>query len=456
MSGQINNLVWIPYAYYNKASAGELKAQLTFVPSSFDGRAVEPIQLFFRDDERKLIGLPIDFGLREMSRLGIYDEATITLSEGTTHWNAPRLPVARTPKQQQFMVDLLQALQDRYTVLATAATGSGKTVCALWAGAHLMVPMLVIVDSKELADQWADRIVEHLGIPLEMIGRVEGPVCRYRGCPITVAIVHNLTQKQFEPEFYSAFGMVVWDEAHILGAESFSKSMPLFSARYRLALTATPKRRDGCFGMIVSYFGYPCVESTMPAVPCTVCVIPYTGKVYNGNMPKARLLNCLVKEQPRNALLCRIIVRAYEDGYHFLVVSDRIEHLEDLRDACASVIPRDTMGLFTRQKTVDGKRVQQTSADLRPVRENSRVIFATYNMIEKGVDIPRLSGGLDATPRSSATQLIGRIRREFPGKMHPVWFTIKDERNPRLVSSFYARSRDYKADSNINMTYGKT
>lgn len=63
------------------------------------------------------------------------------------------------------------------------------------------------------------------------------------------------------------------------------------------------------------------------------------------------------------------------------------------------------------------------------------------------VDIPRLNAGIDATPRSDAIQLIGRIRRPYPDKKKPLWYTIVDRKSKVFVRHYNSRKREYLANN---------
>ncbi len=124
------------------------------------------------------------------------------------------------------------------------ACGKGKTVCALELIAQLKVPAIIIVDNSTLLDQWAAAIEEFLDVP-GGVGRVEGSKFDWEH-PIVLATYQTLSQKadRFSEEFRRYFGVIIWDEGHHIGAETFSKTANLFYGR-RYCLTATPERKDG-------------------------------------------------------------------------------------------------------------------------------------------------------------------------------------------------------------------
>ncbi len=91
-------------------------------------------------------------------------------------------------------------------------------------------------------------------------------------------------------------------------------------------------------------------------------------------------------------------------------------------------------------------------AYLDSVKKEARIIFATYSMITEGIDIPRLDIGIDATPRATCEQLVGRIWRPLPGKDKPIWYTIKDKADHLFLGYHNARVREYLA-CNCNLLY---
>lgn len=457
----IAGLVWIPYRYYTRESASAVMQRLTAHPKGFEGKTRAPIPYWTKCDERKMVGLPVEFGMQQIRELGIPDNLIANaLTEGDPVSYA-KTPTPRNEKQAEFFDSILTQLEDNYTLLAVAPTGSGKSVAALNALGALSVRGLIIVDSVVLANQWVKEVKLHLGVTDAEIGMVQGTRCDYRGKKVVVAVIHNLVQKDFDPAFYDHFGFVVWDEGQILGAESFSKSLGLFPARYRLTVSATPERKDGCTKMIYDHFGRERTRTTQEAIPCDVRVINYNKRHRVTKAPAATQINWLTQDQDRNELIVRVLLNDHaefppENG--ILCISDRIEHLQYLMEWCAiSGIPRDKMGLFTRSYTdAEGRERTNQEPYLDWCKREARLIFGTFSMICKGVDIPRLISGVDATPRSSGIQAIGRVRRMFPGKTRSRWTTINDTGSGLFSSRTRNRLRDYGTDKKILITHNFT
>lgn len=464
VTATISGLAWIPLDWFLTRKLASVKRELTVKPRGFGGECPEPIHTYTLDDTGTLIGLPVAYGLQLISEMGWMDRADYWQAEGSPI-HARRVPDPHHPKaapgQAAFVADLERTLRVQRIALAQAPTGTGKTVSALAVSAALGVTTLVIVPNKVIRAQWHDEVKAHLGFTDDEIGYVEEGEAVWEGKAIVVAVVHNLVQKTWPEAFYEYFGFVIWDECHTLGARSFSQSMYLFAATYKLGMTATPDRKDGCAAIFINYFGPPAVISEAEALACDCIVLPYRkkGKPLNPRIPLAVQLSIVAKDGERNRdVIAYTIFALYRKGRHILCVSDRVEHLQVLAAYCVEQgIPEEAIGLFVRGFVDnEGKKKTVKQAQLDAIKRDSRIIFATYGMFKYAVDVPRLDAGIDATPRSEGTQLIGRIRRPFPGKPRPIWFTVRDIGNTLLTRMLNARLDDYKRNNVVVSENGQT
>jgi len=234
----------------------------------------------------------------------------------------------------------------------------------------------------------------------------------------------------------------------VLVPQVFCQSMPLFRARYRIAATATPTRKDGCMKMVHNCFGPVSVRLNGDALPCECKVIRYSDPFYAKikAAPLPVLLKVISKSYGRNRLIADHVKALHKDGRNVLVLSDRIEHLQTLQTLLNQRGIKEGIGLFVGSYTVGGKRKQTGQGYLTAVRDDPKysIILATYSMMKEGVNIPRLDAGIDATPRADGIQAIGRIRRPLPNKRMPIWLTMIDEGLPLFEGFARARMREYQ------------
>ncbi|MCU4742734.1 DEAD/DEAH box helicase [Natronoglomus mannanivorans] len=120
--------------------------------------------------------------------------------------------------------------------------GSGKTVAAMGAMAHVEGETLILVPSRDLARQWADTLLEHTTLEADQIGQYHGGVKEVR--PVTVATYKIAGMDRHRSLFDDReWGLVVFDEVHHVPSDVYRRSTHLQS-RHRLGLSASPIRED--------------------------------------------------------------------------------------------------------------------------------------------------------------------------------------------------------------------
>lgn len=269
--------------------------------------------------------------------------------------------------------------------------------------------------------------------------------------------------------------ITVTGNCHTSGAPVVSSVLLQFNAKTRFGISATPKRRDALQKIIDWNLGTLLIESAKKHKESSVYYVesPTVYSWYANVSPKTgRIISEIAEDAERNLKLANVIKSLYGTGRDILVISDRTEHLSNLLSLCFYLgLPEDTMGLYTGVRSVWRYEKDPTpkyrikgaekdalytpikfslvskktkKADLEHVMQNCRIIFATYGMFTKGVDLPRLSAGVDCTPRSQAEQVHGRILREKSGKLSPIWVTFLDTGAYRTNFQFSQRILEYK------------
>ena len=448
MTAEISNRVSLPFDLFDRESASALKKALTFTPRHFDPNepAPAPVHFYKVDRERRMVEVPLSFGWDLVEREGVEYTATRAFGQGVTVEWLPDLRHGQAPAgQAEFAAALRATLLQQGTALGVAATGSGKTVVLLHVIGTLKRTALVIVPSRNLAVQWRGEAVKMLGIKEDDIGLLIGDKVEWKDKKIVVAVIHNLIQKEWEPEFYRYFGIVCYDECHRVTCRYFTPTLGMFPARYQVAVTATPNRKDGMQSLFYAHLAATQAEritATSKALPCdvefAVWRTVYPVKWQTKQQQRAYVLSKVAADTKRNLWLADMLIeRGYNDNRHCLAVSDRKEHLREMQAILIEKgIPEEDTGLFIGG--VPQKKLEQ-------IKKETRIILATYNMIKEGVDIPRLDFGMDLTPRSDAVQMIGRIRRPHKGKQHPLWISPVDINTKLLKPMAFTRLKDYRS-----------
>lgn len=437
------------------------------------GEAEPDIVEAFRMDG-EYIHVPRQYGLALCRRLGL--EYVDRTSEGV----AVTFPTLPTPRDEQVPVldEIMEVAGDFYDFLFRARTGFGKTLCSLLIAARRGRATLIVVDQDNLKDQWIESLVKHFGFSVADVGIIQGKKCVYEGKAVTIAMMQTLSQKEFPPEVYNYFGTMFVDEVHIAGAPTFSVVLMDFSATVRIGPSATPKRKDGLQKLLEDNLGKVRVYVGDAHDKSSVLVVehPTVYSWYANTSPKiGRFLTEISEDGSRNLLAAETIQMLYDTGRDLLIIGDRIEQLQHVMNLCYFLgIPEGEMGMYTgqdfrfafekdptppRRPTGHTRGTEYTpvslkliskkipKARLKLVKETARIIFATSGMFSKGVDEPRLSGGMDLTPRASSEQTHGRTLRKVAGKRIPIWVTVADTSSYRALFQLIGRLSDYKRNN---------
>lgn len=453
----MSQLCWIPKMQLTPTQEAELISDLTIYPriSGFsDNAPLKKIQTFISG--KTYLGVPCFYGRQwcDKHRIAVKDDTSsgFNISKYIRALPDPHHPSA-SQGQEEFFSSMLETVKANNTVLAEAPTGSGKTVTALNAIGRLGRSALIIVPNGPLMEQWKKEAIRHLGLKDEEVGVIGGGKSSWRDKPVVVAIIHNICMASMPDAFYRSFGITVWDEAHVVGAEWFSLSTQHLRSKYRIAITATPNRSDGCMRIVTDAFGPVAVKHSGNAVPVIYAPLSYSlpaklrawaDRAQGKEM--SRVLKALTADAARNIKIGRLALAGYKKNRNILLISDRISHLEAMHDILTHLgVPPEHIGMFSGavkgDKAANGKKKLTKKQKLDDVVKNPkyRVILATYAMMKLGIDIPRLDMGIDISPKSEAVQTVGRIRRPFPNKPTPVWFTVVD--SGRRFQALY-RSRE--------------
>jgi superfamily II DNA or RNA helicase len=329
-----------------------------------------------------------------------------------------------------------------------AATGSGKTVMALHMIAKRRQPALILVHTKDLAVQWAERIETFLGIPGGEIGTI-GAGKKIIGEKITVALVQSLYK--CVDEVSSRTGHLIVDECHRTPGRTFTEAVTGFSSRYMLGLSATPWRRDNLTKLIFWHIGDVHHEidkqwliETGDVLPAEIIVretdfIPFFDPVNE----YSKMLSELTANDGRNHLIASDIAKETEtgEGRCCLVLTDRKKHCETIR-----ALLKYRYKIPSELLTGDLSDLERKDITNRLNRGEIKVLVATGQLIGEGFDCKNLSTLFIVTPirfSGRVLQYLGRVLRPAPGKNKALVYDYVDIQVDILKAAASSRQKVY-------------
>lgn len=130
-------------------------------------------------------------------------------------------------------------------------TRGGKSFIALEAIYRLRKPALILVTTQELMATWLDYLEKYLGLPRHFIGVLGAGDQKIR--EITVATYASAVK--YIDTIKDKFELAIFDEAHHVPAATFKNVALRLDSLYRLALSATPTRRDNNHDLLYELCG---------------------------------------------------------------------------------------------------------------------------------------------------------------------------------------------------------
>jgi superfamily II DNA or RNA helicase len=149
--------------------------------------------------------------------------------------------------------------------------------------------------------------------------------------------------------------------------------------------------------------------------------------------------------EDRNKLIIQDILDAYREGRECLVLSERLEHLDILRDALKEHIS----SLFLLK---GGLGKKQNKAIMEAIQNNPshehKVILATGKYLGEGFDLPSLDTLFLVFPfswKGMLVQYTGRLNRVSHGKKEIRVYDYADDKVPVLSRMYGKRLKGYKS-----------
>jgi len=309
------------------------------------------------------------------------------------------------------------------------------------------VKTLVIVHKSFLLNQWKKRAEQFTDAT---IGIIQQNKIDIDGKQIVIGMLQSIAKDKYDTEIFQDFGLVIFDEAHHAPSKYFSRALPIIACKKTLSLTATPKRQDKLEKVLYWYFGP--ILYTIPSEKTNTLLVKTFKynithnkfreyKLYDGTINRAKTINKLVEINKRNQFIVNQIKELLEEeGRKLLVLSDRIEHLNVLKDML------DNLEMATTSFYIGGMKQNKLDES-----EKAQVIFGTFSMASEALDIPELNTLVMTTPRREIEQTVGRILRKVH-EVQPIVIDMVDQL-PSFSRQGMARRKFYKNNHYVIKIY---
>lgn len=336
--------------------------------------------------------------------------------------------------------------------------GSGKTQMGIAMIIENKSRALWLTHTKDLLNQSLQRAKQY--VPSEWLGTItEGSV--NVGQAITFATVQTMSKLDLS-QYADNWDMVIVDECHRCSGtptqvKQFYKVLNALKASSKYGLSATVHRADGMIkstyallGEVIYSVPSEAVSSTVLPVTIQPTVVPFheSNDCYNtdGTINFSGLISHLCEDDERNQKIIEDLME--NQGQASLILSDRVNHLENLMENLPINMKKDAVIIHGKMTGKQGKKDREKALEDMRTGEK-RYLFATYALAKEGLDIPCLNRLYMTTPKRDETvitQSIGRIARTFQNKQSPICYDYVDNM-PYLQRVFKKRRTIYRKNN---------
>lgn len=293
--------------------------------------------------------------------------------------------------------------------------GAGKTLVGAGVMAELDQATLILVTNSLSAHQWKRELLERTSLTEDEIGEYSGSVKEVK--PVTIATYSIVTAKR-QGEFRhigllgaQRWGLVVYDEVHLLPAPVFQLSAELQATR-RLGLTATLIREDGREGDVFSLIGPKRFDAAWKDLEASGYLAPAecievrlelddADRLHYATLPDAERYR-FASSTPRKDDVVEQLIAA-NSGERILVMGMYLDQLERVSE-------RLGVPLITGETPMAEREVL-----LSEFREGSRDCLVVSKVANFSIDLPEASVAIQISgtfgSRQEEAQRLGRIVR---------------------------------------------
>ncbi len=371
--------------------------------------------------------LPKDIMTIPSGREDLIPEGYEIIDKRVTH----ELPFPN-PKLQLF--EEQQKVYDKVTgsCLLNAKVGWGKSYTALHIARKLGQKTLIVCHNTMLRDQWIKDVEKLFDMPVGIIGSDMYDIDH----SIVVGNIQTLTK--IVPKISKEFGTIVVDECHHISASTFSSFLDGMYAKHKIGLSGTIVRTDGKHVMFKDFFGHELHQPPQSNTLDPKVQIMKTGISLAAGEGWAIKMNLLQYDPNYQKFIADVATYQISKGHKVLIIADRVEFLQQVKELIGESCVCITGGSSFEEREA---LIHQIESGQKDSVAGSRQIFS------EGISINPLSCVILAAPIANDAlleQIIGRIQRQYPGKLQPLVIDMNfsgssDKVQNKLRLGFYMR-----------------
>ncbi len=350
--------------------------------------------------------------------------------------------------------------------ILNATTAFGKTVVCSYLISQRKVNALILLQSKDLLEQWVEELNKFLVINEEppiyitksgrkkrrkdVIGVLTGNKNTLTGI-VDVAMIGSMYGKGNFNDFINSYGLVIMDECHHCGSNTSVEVMQKVNARYVYGVSATPKRGDNLEKIEYMLLGpirhsYTAKERAenqgighfvFPRFTRVVAVNETKNDINSAyNLIRNNIIrNEMIVEDTKTEIMngrTPVILTRYKEQARCLY--------SELKEAADFVFL-----LYGDNSDKENYEIRKKFKEISD--DKSVLLIATGQKIGEGFDFPRLDTLMLAAPVSFSGRLeqyVGRLNRDYPGKKDVVVYDYIDSHLTVFDNMYAKRLRTYK------------
>jgi DNA excision repair protein ERCC-3 len=332
--------------------------------------------------------------------------------DGTAH------PIALTQDDWQlrdYQADAVEGFWLGGSGVVVLPCGAGKTLVGAAAMARAGATTLILVTNTVAGRQWKRELLHRTSLTEDEIGEYSGERKEIR--PVTIATYQVMTTRRKGAYTHMAlfdaqdWGLIVYDEVHLLPAPIFRLTADLQSRR-RLGLTATLIREDGREGDVFSLIGPKRYDAPWRDIEAQGWIAPADCtevRVTLTDAERMRYATAEPEERYRVGATVRTkmpVVQRLVDSHpddQVLVIGAYLDQLDELGESLRAPVIQGSTSNAEREKLYEAFRTGEIS---------TLVVSKVANF---SIDLPEASVAIQVSgtfgSRQEEAQRLGRIMR---------------------------------------------